>query len=69
MVYHKALNYIRHKSRVEGFDAAIRYLTPTGEFRDFDSLLLFDRQGAGQQMAAQAGTVHRVFIPSFDLLK
>lgn len=50
--YHQALNYIRHKCRTEGIDAALQD-RKTGE--NFDALILFDRKGAGQQLAAQAG--------------
>ena len=50
--YHQALDYIRQKCRTEGIDAALQD-KKNGE--NFDALILFDRKGAGQQLAAQAG--------------
>ena len=50
--YYEALNYIRQKCRTEGIDAALQD-KKTGE--NLDALILFDRKGAGQQLAAQAG--------------
>ena len=50
-IYHQALNYTQQKCRTEGIDATLK---DDGN-EDFDALLLFDRKGAGQQLAAQAG--------------
>lgn len=55
--YHNALEYTQRKSRAEGIDAALRYVTAEGEEAEFDALLLCDRKGPGQQMAAQAGEI------------
>ncbi|KAF2180472.1 amidase [Zopfia rhizophila CBS 207.26] len=48
--YQKALQYTQEKSRKEGIDGALKH--PDG---DFDALIMCDRNGVGQQMAAQAG--------------
>ncbi|KAL9099056.1 MAG: hypothetical protein Q9163_005385 [Psora crenata] len=53
--YQDALGYIHRKTREEGIDAALRRTTEDGESIELDALLLFDRKGAGQQLAAQAG--------------
>ncbi len=53
--YLKARKYIQDKCRGEGIDAALKYTNSDGEVADFDALLLCDRKGAGQQLAAQAG--------------
>lgn len=53
--YHNALSYIQKKSRKEGIDAALKHVTEDGQTIEFDALLLCDRKGVGQQMAAQAG--------------
>ena len=50
--YCEALKYIRQKCRTEGIDAALQD-KKIGE--NLDALILFDRKGAGQQLAAQAG--------------
>ena len=50
--YYQALNYIRQKCRTEGIDAALQNKS-VGE--NLDALILFDRKGVGQQLAAQAG--------------
>ena len=42
------------KSRTEGIDAALKVSVDDG-VAELDALLIFDRKGAGQQMAAQAG--------------
>jgi len=52
--YQKALQYVQQKSREEGIDAALQY-SAEGIPQQFAALLVFDRKGAGQQMAAQAG--------------
>ena len=43
------------KSREEGIDAALHHATNDGQTIELDALLLCDRKGAGQQLAAQAG--------------
>ena len=53
--YRAALHFIRRMSRDEGIDGALRYTTEDGESHDLDALILCDRKGVGQQMAAQAG--------------
>lgn len=40
---------------MEGIDAALKHETANGESKEFDALLLCDREAPGQQMAAQAG--------------
>ena len=59
--YCKALDYMQHKCRTEGIDAALK---ETGTDEGLDALLLFDRKGAGQQIAAQAGTQFQLRVPS-----
>ena len=54
--YHKALDYIHQKTRAEGIDSALQHVSSSGEAFEFDALLLCDRKGVGQQLAAQAGT-------------
>lgn len=54
--YSKALQYTRHKCRVEGIDAALKFGDDGVGTTEFDALLLCDHKGAGQQLAAQAGT-------------
>lgn len=53
--YWKALGYIQHQSRAQGIDAALNVNSEGGNIAEFDALLLCDRKGAGQQLAAQAG--------------
>lgn len=53
--YLQALEYTRRKSRAEGIDGALKHVTVDGRTVEFDALLLCDRKGAGQQLAAQAG--------------
>ncbi|KAL8902139.1 MAG: hypothetical protein Q9207_004858 [Kuettlingeria erythrocarpa] len=53
--YLKALHYTRHKCRVEGIDAALKFNDSSAGTVEVDALLLCDRKGAGQQLAAQAG--------------
>lgn len=53
--YLQALEYTQKKSRAEGIDAALRYTTSDGQDTQFDALLLCDRKGPAQQIAAQAG--------------
>jgi amidase len=55
------LHYIQQKSREEGIDGALKHSES-----DFDALLLCDRNGVGQQMAAQAG--RSLHFPSETLL-
>ena len=54
-IYHHALNHIHRRTRDEGIDAALRLRKGSNETTQFDALLLCDRKGAGQQLAAQAG--------------
>lgn len=56
----QALDYIRQKCRTEGIDAALQD-KKIGE--NFDALVLFDRKGAGQQLAAQAGKDFQRLVP------
>lgn len=53
--YHKALEYVQHACRDHGIDAALKRTTSNGEAVELDALLLCDRLGVGQQIAAQAG--------------
>ncbi|KAL9095093.1 MAG: hypothetical protein Q9165_002696 [Trypethelium subeluteriae] len=53
--YFDALQFIRKKSRDQGIDAAIHHRTACGEVIVLDALIMSDRKGVGQQMAAQAG--------------
>ena len=55
--YQRALRYIQTKCREEGIDAALRISTEESKTIQYDALLLCDRKGAGQQIAAQAGTM------------
>lgn len=52
--YRAALGYIQHQCREQGIDAALNADSGT-ETTGFDALLLCDRKGSGQQIAAQAG--------------
>ena len=53
--YQRALRHIQTQCRDEGIDAALELSTEDGKTVQFDALLLCDRKGAGQQIAAQAG--------------
>ena len=53
--YHEALAYIQEQSRRNGIDGALKYTRQNGEIVQLDALILCDRKGVGQQMAAQAG--------------
>ncbi|KAL8719089.1 MAG: hypothetical protein Q9181_008108, partial [Wetmoreana brouardii] len=53
--YHEALKYIQDTSRKQGIDAALRSVTSDNETIELDALLICDRKGAGQMLAAQAG--------------
>ena len=53
--YHQALEYTRTKCRTQGIDAALTYVTADNQTSEYDALLLCDRMGPGQQLAAQAG--------------
>ncbi|KAL9609292.1 MAG: hypothetical protein Q9167_005928 [Letrouitia subvulpina] len=53
--YYDALQYTREKTRKEGFDAALKPLTADNQTIELDALLICDRKGAGQMLAAQAG--------------
>ena len=57
--YSRALEHIQHQCRNQGIDAALRSGADDDGRAEFDALLLCDRKGAGQQLAAQAGT-HQV---------
>jgi len=54
--YSRALEYIQYQCRTQGIDAALRSGAEEERRAEFDALLLCDRKGAGQQLAAQAGT-------------
>ena len=60
--YARALNHITSKSRNNGIDGALQYVDQNHQTREFDGLLLCDRSGVGQQLAAQAGKNLRSFI-------
>ncbi|KAI9814317.1 MAG: hypothetical protein M1826_002283 [Phylliscum demangeonii] len=53
--YHHALRYMQTTCRDGGIDAALRHVRDDGQCIELDALLLCDRKGAGQQIAAQAG--------------
>ncbi|KFY09067.1 hypothetical protein V492_05651 [Pseudogymnoascus sp. VKM F-4246] len=54
--YRAALQYIREQTRENGIDAALTYQPdPSEPAIQLDALLLADRAGPGQQLAAQAG--------------
>ena len=54
--YQAALRYLHQKSRDEGIDSALKVRSKDGSFVELDALIMCDRRGVGQQMAAQAGT-------------
>lgn len=55
--YYAALNHIRTQCRNNGIDAALKHLDPcTGKEVELDALLFCDVRGAGQNIAAQAGS-------------
>lgn len=54
-MYKKALKHIRSACRQDGIDAALNYTLESGEEIELDGLLMCDRKGVGQQLAAQAG--------------
>ncbi len=54
--YSKALAHIQHQCRTRGIEAALNPVTESDGKGELDALLLCDRKGAGQQLAAQAGT-------------
>ena len=56
MTYRAALDHIHKQTRDKGIDAALLYQVEERSVIEFDALLLCDRKGAGQQIAAQAGT-------------
>ena len=57
--YDNALRYMRQKSRQEGIDAALHHrLGEKGDAVELDALIMCDKLGVGQQMAAQAGECH-----------
>ncbi|KAL9133782.1 MAG: hypothetical protein Q9175_005037 [Cornicularia normoerica] len=58
--YYQALKYTQQKCRAEGIDAALK---DDKTKQDLAALILFDRKGAGQQLAAQAD-----FLPNNGLL-
>ncbi|KAG8528424.1 uncharacterized protein KY384_007342 [Bacidia gigantensis] len=53
--YHAALKHVQSQTRENGIDAALRHKNDDGTVLELDALLLCDRKGAGQQLAAQAG--------------
>ncbi|KAL8890828.1 MAG: hypothetical protein Q9215_002054 [Flavoplaca cf. flavocitrina] len=53
--YKKALRYTRDECRRHGIDAALQFEGNDPGANEFDALILCDRKGAGQQLAAQAG--------------
>lgn len=53
--YHKALKYVRDTCREQGIDAALKQTLTNGDTIELDALLLCDRLGAGQELAAEAG--------------
>lgn len=54
--YQAALKYIREQTRQNGINAALSYQPdPSKPAIQLDALLLADRAGPGQQLAAQAG--------------
>ncbi|KAI4199561.1 MAG: hypothetical protein LQ350_004514 [Teloschistes chrysophthalmus] len=53
--YHDALKNMQNMTRTQGIDAALRPLGTDGQTIELDALLLCDRKGAGQMLAAQAG--------------
>ena len=55
--YSTALRHIQKQCRDNGIDAALRMHNDANDRGKFDALLLCDRKGAGQQLAAQAGMV------------
>ncbi|KAL8668968.1 MAG: hypothetical protein Q9168_006423 [Polycauliona sp. 1 TL-2023] len=60
--YLEALRSTRYKCRDQGIDAALQYKVDGSSTAEFDALILCDRKGAGQQLAAQAGL--RIHVPS-----
>ncbi|KAL8878077.1 MAG: hypothetical protein Q9198_004040 [Flavoplaca austrocitrina] len=53
--YNRALRYTRDECRRRGIDAALQFEGNDPGANEFDALILCDRNGAGQQLAAQAG--------------
>lgn len=54
--YYRALRFVQEQSREKGIDAALRYQPdPSKPAIQLDALIIADRKGSGQQMAAQAG--------------
>ena len=69
--YHRALQYIQHQSREGGIDAALKLpgLNDDPEGPELDALIMCDRKGVGQQMAAQAGELSPLsHCKGFDLI-
>ena len=54
-VYCRAVKHIQTACRRDGIDAALKHTLESGEQVELDGLLLCDRKGVGQQLAAQAG--------------
>ena len=63
--YHQALIFIRQKCRTEGIDAALK----DENNETLDALLLFDRKGVGQQLAAQAGKPFHLWTATIFALR
>lgn len=55
--YQQALKHIQSQCRENGIDAALTAITEEDQTVELDALLLCDRKGAGQQIAAQAGNL------------
>jgi amidase len=54
--YDSALRFIQEQTRGNGIDAALKYQPdPSKPAIQLDALIIADRKGAGQQVAAQAG--------------
>ena len=64
--YKSALEYIQQKSRQEGIDAALRIATKESSSTiELDALLMCDKLGVGQQIAAQAGKYTDVLLHGY----
>ena len=53
--YKSALQHMHTACRRDGIDAALKHTLESGEQVELDGLLMCDRKGVGQQLAAQAG--------------
>ena len=59
-IYWSALRHIQHQCRSQGIDAALKFDNGGDNTAEFNALLLCDRKGAGQQLAAQAGRAQNI---------